>query len=86
MTNNNITVFRNELTRQYEALFANDPNYAYAAARTTPAALADKMTAGLATGGANKDGDGIKRTCKTLGIKHTYRAIAAFLNATEATS
>ena len=37
------------------------------------------MTVGLAKGGANKDGEGIKRACKAVGIKHTYAAISAFL-------
>jgi hypothetical protein len=29
--------------------------------------------------GANKDGEGVKRTCKILGIKHTYKAIQTYL-------
>lgn len=79
MTNHNR--FEQELTAAYTDLFANDPEYAYAAARTTPAALAAKMTAGLVTGGANKDGAGIRRACKAVGIKPTYAAIRAFLTA-----
>ena len=69
------------LTAQYRDLFANDPEYAYSAQRTTPEALAGKMTVGLAKGSANKDGLGIKRTCKALGIKYTYTAIRAYLTA-----
>jgi hypothetical protein len=34
-----------------------------------------RMLAGLAKGSANKDSPPIKRTCKRLGIKHTYKAI-----------
>ena len=68
------------LASAYDDLFANDPDYAYAAARTTPDALADKMTEGLRTGSANKDGKGIQRACKALGIKYTYTAIKAYLN------
>jgi hypothetical protein len=77
----NCQAFRVSLERAYGALFANDPNYAYSAARTTPAALAEKMTIGLAKGEANKDGEGVKTACKALGIAYTYKAIAAYLTA-----
>jgi hypothetical protein len=77
----NLQAFYEELTRQYTDLFANDPEYAYAATHTTPEALAKKMTLGLDNGSANKDGEGIKRVCKHFGIAHTYKAIRAFLNA-----
>ena len=54
--------------------------------RNTPAeslrALAEKITSGLPTHGASKDSDAIKLTCKTLGIKHTYKAIQEFLTTT----
>ena len=70
--------FQTVLADQYAQLFAL-PDYAMAAARYTPAQLADKMTEGLLTGTANKDGEGIKRTCKALGIKYTYSAIKTFL-------
>lgn len=66
------------LTAQYVDLFKTD-EYAYAAQTTTPEALAGKMTVSLARGAANKDGTGIKRTCKALGIKHTYQAIREYL-------
>lgn len=66
------------LTGQYEYLFTL-PDYTMAAARTTPATLAEKMAAGLVDGSADKDGEGIKRTCKALGIKPTYKAIKAFI-------
>lgn len=59
--------------------FENDAEYAYSAARTSPEALAEKMVNGLIFGNANKDGDAIKSTCKALKIKHTYKAIKAFL-------
>ena len=71
--------FQTILTGHYHSLFANDPEYAYAAGRTTPEALAEKMTASLLSGSANKDGAGIKRTCKDLGIKYTYTAIQEYL-------
>lgn len=81
--NNNSTsnreLFMTELTAAYEQLFTQ-PEYAFAASRTTPRELAMKMTEGLATRGANKNGSGIQIACKACGIRHTYKAIAAFLN------
>lgn len=77
----NYIKFERLLCEQYELLFAGDPEYAYAAKRTTPAHLAAKMTAGLKNGNANKNGSGIKSVCKTLGIPYTYKAIAAYLAA-----
>ena len=77
----NLDRFHEELTKHYADLFADDPE---SASRTTPyayAELARKMTLGLNNGTANKDGEGIKRTCKALGINHTYKAIRAFLTA-----
>lgn len=72
--------FETALREAYTDLFANNPDYAYSAAHTTPEVLAAKMTAGLQVhNGANKDGDGIKRACKAMGIKHTYAAIRGFL-------
>jgi hypothetical protein len=71
--------FQDALMTAYRDLFANDPEYAYSAAHTTPEALAGKMTVGLAKGSANKDGAGVRRACKTVGIKHTYAAIRAYL-------
>ena len=72
-------LFRAELEKQYTWLFATDPEYAYWAAHTTPPELALKVVRGLNNGTFNKDGKGIKRACKALGIKHTYVAIHAFL-------
>jgi hypothetical protein len=77
----NAQKFQNTLAETYRDLFANDPEYAFSASRTTPEALAEKMTAGLLTGSANKDGDGIKRTCRAVGIKQTYSSIREFLAA-----
>ena len=77
---NNKQKFTDALTTAYRDLFATNPEYAYSAARTTPEALAVKMTNGLHTGAANKDGEGIKRACKTCGIPQTYKAIQAFFN------
>lgn len=79
----NRAIFELHLQRAYTDLFANDPQYSYSAARTTPSELAYKMTLSLAKGEANKDGDGIKRACKAVGIKYTYKAISEYLNAPE---
>ena len=75
----NREIFERTLSDQYRTLFASDPDYAYSAAHTTPDALAAKMTAGLLTGAANKEGKGIKSACKALGVKYTYGAIRAYL-------
>ena len=74
----NKETFASALTRHYTELFET-PEYAMAARLYTPEMMAKKFTDGLARGTANKDGDGIKRTCKELKIKHTYTEIAAFL-------
>lgn len=76
----NLNTFISVLTECYEHLFNTDDDYKYAAARTTPVQLANKMTIGLKDGTANKDGEGIKSACKKLKIKHTYKAIKEYLN------
>ncbi len=80
MSTTNQAIFENHLKNAYEDLFANNPEYSYAASRTTPVDLAHKMTESLITGQGNKDGDGIKRACRAVGIKHTYNAIKEYLN------
>lgn len=71
-------LFVHTLTAHYRRLFET-AEYAYAAARTTPESLAEKMTAGLQAETANKDGDGIKATCRDLKIAYTYKAIRQYL-------
>jgi hypothetical protein len=71
--------FTTILQGQYEHLFTLQ-KYAYVAGRNTPADLAKKMVDGLIDGSAMKDGEGIKITCKVLGVKYTYTAIKDFLN------
>ena len=61
---------------QWLTMLANNPPDR---PRTIPE-LAVRMTDGLKTGRANKDGNAIKRTCKALGIKFTYTAIKEFLS------
>lgn len=75
----NFDNFYYELTTQYAYLFAYDPEYSYAKSIKTPHELAKKMTIELDCGSANKDGDGIKRTCHALRLPHTYKAIRAYL-------
>jgi hypothetical protein len=75
----NLDKFAEALELAYIDLFANNPEYAYSAAITTPEALASKMASHLITGDANKDGEGIKRACKACSIQQTYKAISAFL-------
>lgn len=77
----NLGHFCDVLTEEYHHLFATDPDYAYAASKTTPGELARKMTLGLDNGTASKDGAGIRRTCKRIGISPTYKAIRAYLKA-----
>lgn len=72
--------FRGALIIAYADLFANDPEYAYSASRCTPEGLADKMIAGLANGSANKDGKGIARACRSVGIKPTWKELRSFLH------
>ena len=55
----NLDAFCEQLTIEYRELFAKDADYAYAASKTTPEALARKMTLSLDQGTANKDGAGI---------------------------
>lgn len=40
----------------------------------------ERMCAAIDKGTFNKDSQAFKTTCKALGIKHTYKAIAEFIN------
>jgi hypothetical protein len=40
--------------------------------------VVERMTNAFKKGSFNKDGNAIKRTCKHLGIAHTYKAMNAF--------
>ena len=80
-TQSNLDKFTSALESAYVDLFVNDPEYSYCASRTTPQTLALRMASLLITADANKDGEGIKRACKACGIKQTYKAISAFLQA-----
>lgn len=74
-TRTNFDRFFETLTAQYTDMVGTLPSLS----RLTPRELAEKMTRGLRTGEASKDGDGIRLTCKALGIAHTYKAIRAYL-------
>lgn len=76
----NRDALREALAEAYRDLFANSPEYAYAAQRYTPESLAAKMIGAGPRFAGNKDGDGVRRACKALGIKHTYTAINAYLS------
>ena len=75
----NKQTFQDTLTRHYRELFAT-PAFAYAASKTTPEALAVKMTEGLADGTAlHTTGEGVWRTCKELGLRQSVKEISNFL-------
>jgi hypothetical protein len=76
----NLIKFMGVLADQYAVLFKEQPQvYSLAAQRYSPSGLAEKMTMSLKKREGDKDGEGIKRTCKALGIPHTYKAIEAYL-------
>lgn len=52
-------------------------DYAYSAADLPK--VIERMHAAIDRGSYNKDGHAFKATCKQLGIKHTYKAINAYL-------
>jgi hypothetical protein len=41
----------------------------------------NRMFSAILRGSFNKDGKAFKLTCKELGIPHTYKAIASYINA-----
>lgn len=72
--------FKTVLAEQYRELFANDdPRYSPTTKKTSPDLLAIWMTNGLLNKRAAIDGEGIKRTCKKLGIKYTKKGVYEYL-------
>ena len=71
--------FQLELENQYEILKEKDFDYKAILSNISPKELAEKMTNALNKGSGNKDGKGIKRTCKALKIKYTYKDIKEYL-------
>jgi hypothetical protein len=86
LTMANRDIFIAEYTKQLTTEYAHDAGYMAMLARNPPdrphtlPELAVRMTDSLKSGAANKDGNAIKRTCKVLGIKHTYKALKEFLS------
>lgn len=76
----NLEKFTEELEKAYSVLFETDSHFAYSKTITTPKGLAVKMANSLASGAANKSGEGVKMACKACGIKNTYKDLRAFLN------
>jgi hypothetical protein len=60
-----------------EAVTARPADYAYSIDLVDE--VANRMLAGFERGSANKDSTACRKTCKHLGISHTYKAINAFL-------
>jgi len=69
--------FDSEYRRQLTICFETDPDYQLAPGMTADG-VASKMLAALDRGSASKDGLAFRRTCKALGIPHTYKAIHAY--------
>lgn len=79
MKHPNAVRFESVLTEQFVELFSHNPAYQRVKATHTPQQLAEKITLSLTDGTGDKDGEGVQRTCAVLGLKHTYKAIRAFL-------
>jgi hypothetical protein len=83
----NRETFLAQYGRELQAEYANNEPWMARLASNPPEMphtlpeLAERITSGLVTGRANKDSPPIKRTCKALGIKHTYTALREYLNA-----
>jgi hypothetical protein len=74
----NFQCFFEEYSKQLEFSIKEDPeNYAYSV-NELPQVL-ERMRAAIERGSFNKDSPTFKRTCKALGIKHTYKAIDEFI-------
>jgi hypothetical protein len=60
-----------------KAVAAHRIDYAYDVSQVPM--VCERMRAAIERGSFNKEGFAFKGTCKTLGIKHTYTAINAYL-------
>jgi hypothetical protein len=74
----NLNKFKDTLAAEYKVLFLL-PKYQLANSLHTPESMSDNITEGLLAGTASNDGDGVKATCKALGIKKSYKAIREYL-------
>lgn len=79
MNENNINLFKQELTKIYITLFKEDAQYQHLVDRYTPLTYSEMMVKGLTKGHVDKSGTGIKAVCKVLKINNTYVAIEKFL-------
>ena len=77
MHQENKAKFQQALTDTFTELFKT-PGYAMAAAKTTPALLAERMLKNIY--GSEVTGEGFKQACKACGIKNTRKEITAFFN------
>lgn len=64
--------------RHLRAAHAEHPDEYRYSAEEIPAVLV-RMRAAIARGSMSKDSVAFRRTCKELGIAHTFKAIAAYL-------
>lgn len=72
--------FFSEYYRQLEIALREHPEeYSWPVAELPN--IFERMRIAIERGSANKDSRAIKATCKTLGIKHTYKAINEYLKA-----
>jgi hypothetical protein len=72
-----IETYKQELIRSHNA----DPT-SYAWPLSELDAVFERMRIAILRGSFNKDSVAFRRTCKRLGIKHTYRDIKAFIGDT----
>lgn len=73
-----LDTFMEVYERHLRAAHKADPGiYAYPESEI-PTVLV-RMRAAIAKGSMSKDSPAFKRTCKELGIKHTYQAIAEYI-------
>lgn len=82
----NRELFRARYEQELRAQRPQDTTGAYSWSIERLPEICDLMVAGLAKGSANKDSPAIKRTCKALGVKHTYAGIQEFLSRQQAQS
>lgn len=70
----NFETFMEEYAKQLRVSFDTDSRYVHDYDETLK-----RMRAAIERGNYIKDTDAFKRTCKALGIKHTYKAIKEFI-------
>lgn len=73
-----LTLYTEELTRSVREK-PGEYSYPEAEVPTVMGRIRTAIERGNTFGGVNKDSCAIRRLCKRLGIKHTYKAIDAYL-------